>query len=67
MSMEGPIEVGEDLGASLQDPTANEVVYLIRKLRWMGLEEEAKSMETELALFRVLPGDSVIGGPADTD
>ncbi|HMA74669.1 MAG TPA: hypothetical protein VKP67_24735 [Xanthobacteraceae bacterium] len=45
----------------------NEVVHLIRKLRWIGMEDEAKIMAARLAADRVLPGDNVIGGPTDTD
>jgi hypothetical protein len=35
--------------ASLQDLTLNELVHLIRKLRWMGLNDEAARLEAGLA------------------
>jgi hypothetical protein len=44
---------------------ANELIKLIRKLRWMGMEEEAERAET--ALGGVLPADSVLAAPHDTD
>jgi hypothetical protein len=42
-------------------------IHLIRKLRWMGMEDEAKIMQAQLAAYRVSLGNSVIGGPTDTD
>jgi hypothetical protein len=51
--------------ASPQDPTQNEVVHLIRKLRWMGLKDEAARMEAQLA--KASPTESVLAGPIDTD
>ena len=44
---------------------ANELIKLIRKLRWMGMEEEAERAET--ALRGISPADSVLATPADTD
>jgi hypothetical protein len=47
--------------------TANELVKLIRKLRWMGLEREAEKVENQLILRRVLAADSVIAASHETD
>ena len=44
---------------------ANELVELIRKLRWMGLEEEAERVEMELA--RCGLADSVLAASRETD
>jgi hypothetical protein len=44
---------------------ANELIKLIRKLRWMGMEEEAERAET--ALRGVSPADIVLATPSDTD
>jgi hypothetical protein len=44
---------------------ANELIKLIRKLRWMGMEEEAERAET--ALGGVSPADIVLATPSDTD
>ena len=47
--------------------TACQVVKLIRKLRWMGLEREAEQMEMQLALSPVPGMDSVLAAPRETD
>jgi hypothetical protein len=46
--------------------TSNELVEQIRKLRWMGLEEEAMIVQDELNLRRAT-ADSVIAASHDTD
>jgi hypothetical protein len=43
----------------------NELIKLIRKLRWIGMEEEAERAET--ALNGVSPADSVLASPHHTD
>ena len=46
----------------------NELVKLIRKLRWIGSEKEAKRVEDELTLRRVAGGSaSVVAGSRETD
>jgi hypothetical protein len=47
--------------------TANELVKLIRKLRWMGLEREAEKVEDQLILRKVQAADSVIAASRETD
>jgi hypothetical protein len=47
--------------------TSNEVVRLIRKLRWMGMDEEAKVLENQLALDGLPSADCVIGVSRETD
>jgi len=46
---------------------SNELVRLIRKLRWMGMEEEADRVQTELAQCGVRHADSVLATPHETD
>ena len=46
---------------------ANELIGLIRKLRWMGMEEEAQKVQTELDRCNVRPADSVLAAPRETD
>jgi hypothetical protein len=46
---------------------SDEIVKLIRKLRWVGLDSEAKSMERELSARAVPAADSVIATPRETD
>jgi hypothetical protein len=45
---------------------ANDLVRRIRKLRWMGLEEEAERLQRELTR-RCADSDSVIATPRETD
>jgi hypothetical protein len=52
---------------SAEQQTSNDLVKLIRKLRWMGREDEAKQAQLELARCRSRPVETVIAGPADTD
>jgi hypothetical protein len=47
--------------------TSNELVKLIRKLRWIGMEEEADTLAEELALRRATDSISVVAQPRDTD
>jgi hypothetical protein len=49
-----------------EQQTSNELVKKIRKLRWMGLEEEAVMMQNELNLRRPR-ADSVLAASHDTD
>lgn len=51
----------------VEQRTSNELVKLIRKLRWMGMEEEAKIVENELTLCNVPAGDSVVARSRETD
>jgi hypothetical protein len=53
-----------DLSAQQQ---ANELIRLIRKLRWMGMEEEAERVHAELAQCGAQPADSVVAAPHETD
>ena len=46
---------------------ANELIGLIRKLRWMGMEEEAKRVEAELEQCGARPADSVLAASRETD
>jgi hypothetical protein len=46
---------------------ANELIRLIRKLRWMGMEEEAERVHAELAQCGAQPADSVVAAPRETD
>jgi hypothetical protein len=41
-----------DTVTSLNQQTSNEWVKLLRKLRWIGLEEEARNLEQVLSILR---------------
>ncbi len=45
----------------------NELVKLVRKLRWMGMEEEAKKVEYRLTYCNVSAADSVVAASRETD
>jgi hypothetical protein len=45
--------------------SARELVKRIRKLRWMGMEEEAQRLQ--IALRRIEDTDCVLAAPRDTD
>lgn len=47
--------------------TSNEMVKLIRKLRWIGMDEEAQKLQRELTLREAAPADSVVATPGETD
>ena len=46
---------------------ANKLIRLIRKLRWMGMEEGVEKAQTELAQCGVQPTDSVLVASRETD
>jgi hypothetical protein len=52
---------------SSEQRASNDIVKLIRKLRWVGLENEAGSMERELTARAVPAADTVIAIPRETD
>jgi hypothetical protein len=52
---------------SAEQRASNELGKLIRKLRWMRMEEEAKNVENQLALSNVPAADSVVARSRETD
>jgi hypothetical protein len=46
---------------------SNEMIKLIRKLRWIGMDEEAQKLQRELAAREAAADDSVVATPRDTD
>jgi hypothetical protein len=55
------------LNRSTANFTANDLTVRIRKLRWMGMEDEAKALEQELKSVSTTEIDTVLGGPRNTD
>ena len=45
----------------------NARVKLIRKLRWIGMDDEAAQVRVRLTENATRPADSVIASPRDTD
>ena len=52
---------------SLEQRTSNELVKLIRKLRWMGLEKQAEKVENQLIMRKGPAADSVVAASRETD
>ena len=46
---------------------ATEPIKRIRKLRWIGMDEEADLLQLQLESCGLMPGDSVVASPCDTD
>jgi hypothetical protein len=46
---------------------SDEAIKLIRKLRWIGKEEEARSLEYQLNLLPAMMRGSVLAEPISTD
>jgi hypothetical protein len=65
------MEIRHDQQRSLDESTerltSDELVKVIRKLRWMGLEAEAERAQHELNARHVATADSVVASPHDTD
>ncbi len=52
----------------LDDQRASDaLVKLIRKLRWLGMDDEVERIEMTLAARDTRHADTVIAGPVDTD
>ena len=49
----------------IERPSASELAKRIRKLRWMGMEDEARKLQAELS--RSESGDCVLAAPRETD
>jgi len=52
---------------SARQRASNELVKLIRKLRWMGMEEEAEGLQNELEQRHATAADSVLATTPETD
>ena len=50
-----------------EQKAAREVVKLIRKLRWIGMEREAEQLQTALSGFPSDKRASLLAGPHSTD
>jgi hypothetical protein len=50
-----------------EQKAAREVVKLIRKLRWIGMEREAEQLQTALGGFPPDKRASLLAGPHSTD
>jgi len=65
--METPHNQQKPPDGFVEQRAPNELVKLIRKLRWMGLEKEAEKVENQLTLRKAQAADSVIAASRETD
>jgi hypothetical protein len=65
--MEMRVEQQQPPETSVVNRASNELIKLIRKLRWMGMEEEAAGLQKELGQRHPTDADSVLATPRDTD
>jgi hypothetical protein len=65
--MEMPLEQQKVPDSLEEQRTSNELVNLIRKLRWIGMEEEAEGLLEELEWRRPTDVISVIAPSRETD
>ena len=63
--MEADSEILEFRDASVKECASDELVQRIRKLRWMGMDEEAERLLGTLR--EVHQADILLSGPGDTD
>jgi hypothetical protein len=62
-----PLEKQKPPDVLAEQRASNKLVKLIRKLRWMGMEEEAERIQIELEQRDIPPADSVLAAPRETD
>jgi hypothetical protein len=63
--MEDPSDIGGRREVALAERTPAELVNLIKKLRWIGMEEEA--VRIQILLRRADAAATLLAGPWDTD
>jgi hypothetical protein len=52
---------------SAPESSSNELIKLICKLRWIGMDDEAQRLSRELTRRNAVADDSVVATPAETD
>ena len=57
--------ITEHSGVSVEERKSVELVGLVKKLRWIGMEEEAE--QVQIVLRYVDPAATLLAGPWDTD
>jgi hypothetical protein len=64
--MERNIEI-QPISDPVSPPTSADLIKLIRKLRWIGLEDEARQLQVALDRFSADQTVTLPGTPADRD
>ncbi len=57
---------GERFDGSAQRSASNKCIRLIRKLRWIGMDDEAERVLAQLSGWPFRPTETVIAGPGRT-
>jgi hypothetical protein len=57
----------QQTSAEEQQPSATDLVKLIRKLRWIGMEEEARQLQAALRRFPAEQVEPVLDDVPNTD
>jgi len=65
--MQIAIQTPQQTSAEEQQPSATDLVKLIRKLRWIGMEEEARQLEAALRRFPAEQVEPVLDDVPNTD
>ncbi len=63
--MENSFDLRERQDVPVGERTSSELVNLVKKLRWIGMEEEAE--QVQIVLRRVDSSATLLAGPWDTD
>jgi hypothetical protein len=63
--MEATLNINERPEVFIAERRSSELLKLIRKLRWIGMEKEAQRMQ--IALWRVHPAVAATAGPLGKD
>jgi hypothetical protein len=63
--MRDPAETTERTELTLAERTPSELANLVKKLRWLGMEEEAA--QVQVLLRRADAAVTLLAGPWDTD
>lgn len=53
--------------ALTEQEAPDELIMLLRKLRWIGMDDEAERVQRKLAACHSRPTNSVLAGPDETD
>ena len=71
MGIENAMEIFDGQGRRFDDSgqrsSSNECVRLIRKLRWIGMDDEAERVLAQLNRWSFRPTETAIAGPWATD
>jgi hypothetical protein len=52
---------------SPEQKTTTDLIKRIRKLRWIGMDEEADQLQHRLGTFGIVPTNAIVASTCDTD